>query len=73
LPGRGENFDDCDVCGEGGNLLCCDGCPLAIHFECLDPPLTEEQFEEDFGDQKWYCNACLSKKVTSLHFSVTMD
>ncbi len=37
----------------GGNLLCCDFCPLVFHVECLDPPLTEIPTEE------WKCPQCV--------------
>lgn len=32
--GRTINHDNCDSCGEGGDLLCCDRCPCAFHLSC---------------------------------------
>ena len=36
---RQESNESCEVCGEGGDLLCCDACPRVFHTGCLDPPL----------------------------------
>ena len=32
--GSDGNEDKCHIC-EGGKLLCCEGCPIALHFECM--------------------------------------
>ncbi|KAJ7544078.1 hypothetical protein O6H91_09G064000 [Diphasiastrum complanatum] len=47
----------CEVCGEGGELLCCDGktCRNTYHLGCLDPPLNE------VPKGNWYCPDCSSE------------
>jgi N-acetylglutamate synthase-like GNAT family acetyltransferase len=42
--------DLCRVCGDGGDLLCCDACPATFHLECLG--LTE------LPPGDWFCPAC---------------
>ena len=34
-----EHEDYCHTCGEEGNLICCDSCPLVFHKDCHQPPL----------------------------------
>uniref|UniRef100_A0A8D1JBF9 Autoimmune regulator n=1 Tax=Sus scrofa TaxID=9823 RepID=A0A8D1JBF9_PIG len=48
-----KNEDECAVCRDGGELICCDGCPRAFHLACLSPPL------RDIPSGTWRCSSCL--------------
>jgi len=30
-----EHLDHCQICGDGGMLVCCPHCPCAVHLECV--------------------------------------
>ncbi|PON71192.1 Autoimmune regulator [Trema orientale] len=45
-----ENDDLCYVCRDGGDLLCCDGCPRAFHGRCINLP--------SIPSGTWYCKLC---------------
>ncbi|NXD67674.1 AIRE regulator, partial [Eolophus roseicapillus] len=49
-----ENEDECAVCGDGGELICCDGCPRAFHLACLVPPLPR------VPSGTWQCGSCVA-------------
>ncbi|XP_017681673.1 PREDICTED: autoimmune regulator [Lepidothrix coronata] len=49
-----ENEDECAACGDGGELICCDGCPRAFHLTCLVPPLPR------VPSGTWRCGSCVT-------------
>ena len=49
---EGEHADYCHTCKDGGELLCCDFCPLAYHLKCLVPPM------DSIPKEDWSCPRC---------------
>jgi hypothetical protein len=45
-----HNNDFCFKCGEGGDLLCCDGCPNAAHKQCIGMKKVPKG--------NWFCEVC---------------
>lgn len=47
---KGVHNSECDVCGDGGDLICCETCSVVVHVSCLlRPPLLSEDL---------YCDRC---------------
>ncbi|XP_023541426.1 uncharacterized protein LOC111801612 [Cucurbita pepo subsp. pepo] len=45
-----DTDDLCSICADGGDLLCCDGCPRAFHRDCVPLPC--------IPTGTWYCKYC---------------
>jgi hypothetical protein len=56
--GSDGNEDKCHICEEGGKLLCCEGCPIALHFECM------KKLDIRPHKRNFYCSVCVSLKAT---------
>ncbi|XP_062517018.1 E3 ubiquitin-protein ligase TRIM33-like isoform X2 [Corticium candelabrum] len=48
--GPDGSYDYCARCSNGGDLICCDSCPLAYHSQCLDV--------ESSPSDSWNCPVC---------------
>jgi len=45
-----QNGELCEYCNDGGDLLCCDACPAAVHLHCVEL--------DAFPEGDWYCQKC---------------
>lgn len=50
---QSSDEDLCPVCGDGGELLCCDTCPKGFHLQCIDPPISS------VPRGRWLCPECV--------------
>ena len=47
-----------------GRFLCCDACPKAFHFTCVDPPMDDSDVEHLEGE--WFCRECEHNRQTQV-------
>lgn len=50
-----EQSDECEICHDGGDLICCDGCINSYHMNCITPALKE------IPAGQWLCPECQRK------------
>ncbi|WCJ44053.1 Acyl-CoA N-acyltransferase with RING/FYVE/PHD-type zinc finger protein [Euphorbia peplus] len=53
LGAEDGNDDTCQVCVDGGELLCCEGCPSTFHLTCTEMM--------EVPKEKWHCCYCKCK------------
>ncbi|GFS79563.1 histone-lysine N-methyltransferase NSD2 [Nephila pilipes] len=52
-PLKPSNINYCINCGLGGELVCCEACPTAVHESCLETATSKEDY---------YCEDCMNRK-----------
>lgn len=57
---EGES-DYCQICNDGGVLICCDECSATYHLQCLDPPL------DSVPEGSWFCSQCARFDLIQKH------
>ncbi|XP_065072272.1 tyrosine-protein kinase BAZ1B-like isoform X2 [Rhopilema esculentum] len=59
LEGEEESDHEslCHVCGEDGELICCDQCPKVYHLDCHEPPIRR------LPRGIWICFVCRNPKM----------
>ncbi|KAL7494974.1 hypothetical protein ACHAWT_004031 [Skeletonema menzelii] len=55
----GEHLDECVICDDGGDLICCDSCPNAYHLSCLGLNTIDDEKE-------WFCPDCTEERTRHL-------
>lgn len=60
--------EQCQWCGEGGNLICCDFCPAAFCKTCICRNLSRKEWTAVSTNEtaKWHCYVCNRKPISDL-------
>ncbi|XP_020384570.2 nuclear body protein SP140-like protein isoform X1 [Rhincodon typus] len=56
-----ENDDECSVCNDGGEMICCDECPRAFHYLCHVPSLSPDLS----SSENFICTFCKMDRLSS--------
>ncbi|KAG1680939.1 hypothetical protein FOA52_009898 [Chlamydomonas sp. UWO 241] len=52
------HMDFCQVCWDGGNLLCCDYCPASMHPQCIDMTMADAAAVKKWACPQHSCATC---------------
>lgn len=58
-------LSECALCGDGGEIFCCDFCSCSYHQACIRPVMKEEPPE----DQQWFCQFCSVEDASATSFA----
>lgn len=50
------HFEICIMCGLGGDVICCETCPMVSHPKCVNM--------DSIPDEDWHCYLCIEKQST---------
>lgn len=64
---KAEDQDVCAVCGDGGNLIICDGCNVEYHLTCLQPALAR------VPEGYWECDDCVDRRLLKAREDLLRD
>jgi len=56
-----KNREYCEACLDGGELICCERCPISYHPSCCDPPCDASDLPD-----KWVCKPCHNSNTPPL-------
>ena len=51
------HYEFCTICGIGGDVLCCEGCPCVAHKHCVNL--------KDVPEGDWFCSYCVDTNMNS--------